>query len=118
MSRIKDILQKIKQTCKESALPCLIFFAIGKIMFSFLELPHHAKSSTYIPFLLISFLFFAAAIGFKFYTHKFTLLRRLFKIQLGSFLVWVITNVYVIFTWSLCDALSWNLFEKILLVLC
>lgn len=112
------LLSKLKRAVMETALPSLLMFGIAKLVFSILELPHAEKSSTYIPFLLISLVFFGAAAALKIFHHRFDILRKILHLELSCFLIWVITVIFIIFTWSLCDALSWNLFEKILLVLC
>ena len=96
----------------------VLFFIISKIFIGIIELPHMKERSTNIPYLIISLVFNLAAIGCKIYKHKLPLLRSLLQTQKKSFLVWVIIIMMMIFSWNLADNLDWNIFEKILLVLC
>lgn len=74
------LIKKIKTSLKETALPSVFAFALGKLFTSFLELPHDQKTSTYLPMLFLSLLSYLAAVGFKIFHHKLTLLRKIPKI--------------------------------------
>lgn len=112
-------MEKIKKFVKsKTEIVVVILFLLMKIFLGMVELPHYNKTSTEIPFLLLTFLFAAGCVGAKFFIHKYQLIRKVPYLQFESFLLWVVTMIYIIFSWSLCDALGWNLFEKIMIVLC
>lgn len=112
MQKLKDILQS-KITMVEVGT-----FILLKIFMGIMELPHYPKSSSEIPFLIIALILTVLCIVMKLYNHKYELIRSIIHIQKEIFLLWIVTTIFIIFSWSLCDALNWSFFEKLLVVLC
>lgn len=116
---IIKIMQKVIKFVKgKTEIVIVILFLLLKVFLGMIELPHYSKTSSEIPYLLIAFVLVLLCIGSKFFIHKHQLIRKLLHIQMESFLIWIVTVIYIIFSWSLCDALGWNLFEKVMMVMC
>jgi hypothetical protein len=109
------MLEKVKNNL---APAMVVTFVLLKVVLGLVELPHYTKESTVLPWLALGLILIVLAIGIKIYQQKIMFLRKGLKTQLEALLLWVVTVVFIIFTWSLCDALGWNIGEKVLIVVC
>lgn len=112
------LMQKFKQTMTQTPIVQIGSFVAAKICFGLIELPHESKESTYIPYLVANILFLGFAIGLKVMRHRYQMLIKFAIIQLECFLIWVISFIMMVFSWSLLDAIQWDFGEKIMVMIC
>jgi hypothetical protein len=103
---IKSIILKLAKN-KLSVIQAFCFI-LGKIFLGLVELPQYQKDKNYLPFLICAFLGYIFAYGIKLYSLRPSIFRKLLKINLKVFIIWVVSLLNIIFTLSLINALSWN----------
>ena len=76
-------------------------FYLGKTFIGFIELPNDTKNISYTPILMVSAVLYLGAFVLKLYKNGRPLLKALLGIYLRMFLLWVVSLLSTIFSFSL-----------------
>ena len=93
-------------------------FYLGKTFIGFIELPNDTKNISYTPILMLSAVLYLGAFVLKLYKNGRPLLKALLGIYLRMFLLWVVSLLSTIFSFSLSHELGWPMLEIITQTVC
>lgn len=83
-------------------------FVCGKILLAVIELPQYEKEEAYVAELLIGVCFYLAALVLKWLSLPKRRAWEVVKVNLQSFLLWIVALLMIIFSFSLSHALNWS----------
>ena len=81
-------------------------------------MPNDTKNMDYTPILIFSALLYLAAFIIKLYKEGRNILKSLLIVYIKMFLIWVVSLLSTIFSFSLSHELGWSMFEIITLTVC
>lgn len=93
----------------------ILSFVSGKILFGTTQLPQYQKTESYLAELIVAFLFYASSFVLKLISIPRIILTQVVMVNLRSFLLWIVTVLIMIFSFTLSQTLGWNSFQIILL---
>ncbi len=106
--RWRAVLQKMQEN--KLLLLQILSFISGKILFGAIELPQHQKTESYLIELIVAVLFYTSALLLKLIAIPRIIVKEIVLVNLRSFLLWIVTALIMIFSFSLTQTLKWTSF--------
>ena len=93
-------------------------FYLGKTFIGFIELPNDTKNISYVPILMVSAVLYLLAFILKLYKEGRDILKALIPTYLRLFIIWIVSLLSTIFSFSLSHELGWSMLEIITQTIC